>query len=181
MSTRKINLWAIPYIKYFKTYIDVGANNGDTSIPFLNKFERIIAFEPNPNTFAQIPKPIEKYNVALADFFGTTNLVIPSSTNNPEHGSIASRRMANWNGDTFTVNVTTLDSYNFEDIDFIKIDVEQGELEVIKGAMKTIEKYKPVIMFENKRNENDKVIDILKDMDYSIIKHKSDTVAVFDK
>lgn len=180
MSATKITNWVLPILQNKRCYIDVGANNGDTTIPFLDTFKRLIAFEPNPNTFSQIPEPIEKYNVALADFFGTTNLVIPSSTKNPEHGSIASRRMANWDGDTFTVEVTTLDSYNFTEVDFIKIDVEQGELEVINGAMNTIINNKPLIMFENKRNENNSVIDILVSVGYSIIKHKSDTVAYFE-
>lgn len=180
MSLKKINQWALPHIKSFRTYIDVGANNGDTAIPFLDTFKHLIAFEPNPNTFEQIPESIEKYNVALTDYIGTTTLVVPDSTNNPEHGSIAKRRMENWTGDSFTVMTCTLDSYNFTEVDFIKIDVEQGELEVIKGAVQTIEKYKPVIMFENKRNENDSVIDILKDLGYNIIKHKSDTVAYYE-
>ena len=177
MSATKIINWALPHIKNFRTYIDVGANNGDTTIPFVNKFQKLIAFEPNTNTYNQIPKPIEKYNVALTDYIGTTELVIPSTTNNPEHGSIAERRTVNWSGDRFTVMTCTLDSYNFDDVDFIKIDVEQGELEVIKGAMQTIEKHMPVIMFENKRNENDIIIDILKKLNYNIEKYKSDTIA----
>lgn len=179
MSADKIKKWALPYVSSTRCYIDIGANNGDTTIPFLNIFDRIIAFEPNPKTYSQIPNSIEKYNVALADFFGITDLVIPDSTNNPEHGSIASRRMSKWEGETFKVKVTTLDSYDFEYVDFIKIDVEQGELEVIKGAMQTIIKNKPLIMFENKRNENDSVIDILKNLNYNIMKHKSDTVAYY--
>ena len=177
MSATKIINWAFPYVKKYRTYIDVGANNGDTSVPFVDKFQKIIAFEPNLNTFVQIPEPIEKYNVALTDYIGTTTLVIPDSTKNPEHGSVAKRRISNWSGDRFTVMTCTLDDYNFTEVDFIKIDVEQGELEVIKGAMKTIEKYKPVIMFENKRSENDIIIDILKDINYNIKKHKSDTIA----
>ena len=180
MSERKIREWALPHVKNRRTYIDVGANNGDTIIPFLDTFKHLIAFEPNPNTFEQIPESTEKYNVALTDYTGTTTLVVPDSTNNPEHGSIANRRMENWTGDSFTVITCTLDSYNFTEVDFIKIDVEQGELEVIKGAMQTIEKYKPVVMFENKRNENDSVIDILKDIGYKIDKRKSDTVAYYE-
>jgi len=181
MSANKIINWALPYVKRKKGYIDIGANNGDTVIPFLNEFETIIAFEPNPNTYKDIPTTVEKYNVALADFKGTTKLVIPHNTKNPEHGSIATRRMKNWQGETYEVSVNTLDSFNFTNIDFIKIDVEQGELEVIKGAMNTIKNNKPTIMFENKRNENDSVIEILRALEYTIIKHKSDTVAYFAK
>ena len=178
MSKTKIKNWALPYVTNKRCYIDVGANDGDTSVPFVNIFDRIIAFEPNPDTFAKIPHGIEKYNVALSDFVGHTNLVLPKATK-PEWGSIAARRMENWNGKSHQVAVTTLDSYDFLDVDFIKIDVEQGELEVVKGAMNTIIKNKPLIMFENKRNENDIVIEILSEIGYTIKKHTSDTIAYF--
>ena len=61
MSARKIREWAWPYIKNFRTYIDVGALDGDTAKPFVNNFEKIIAFEPNPEVFKLIPESIEKY------------------------------------------------------------------------------------------------------------------------
>ena len=181
MSYKKIVNWAMPYIKNFRSYIDIGANDGDTAVPFIDKFEKIFAFEPNPNTYIKIPEPVQKYNIALADYIGEAQLKIPSETNNPEHGSIAQRRNKNWDGQSYTVDVNLLDNFDIKDVDFIKIDVEQGELEVIKGAMKTISTYKPTIMFENKRNENDIVIEILKKLDYKIIKHGSDTIAYFDK
>ena len=44
MSAKKIREWAWPYIKNFRTYIDVGALDGDTAKPFVNNFEKIIAF-----------------------------------------------------------------------------------------------------------------------------------------
>lgn len=179
MSKDKIIKWAMPHIKSFRCYIDVGAHDGDTSVPFVETFTKVYAFEPNPTTFDKIPENIYKYNFALADTAGYIDLVIPGNTKNPEHGSTSKRRNKNWVGETFQVQMTTLDSFNFSDVDFIKIDVEQGELEVVKGAMLTIKKYKPTIMFENKRNENDLVIDILTDIGYTIEKHKSDTVAFF--
>jgi len=179
MSEDKIIKWALPRINSFRCYIDVGAHNGDTSVPFVETFKKVYAFEPNPMTFVKIPKNIYKYNYALADRAGYVDLVIPGNTKNPEHGSIAKRRNKNWVGETLQVQVTTLDSFNFTDVDFIKIDVEQGELEVVKGAILTIKKYKPTIMFENKRNENNSVIDILNDIGYTVEKYKSDTVAFF--
>ena len=64
MSARKIREWAWPYIKNFRTYIDVGAFDGDTAKPFVNHFEKIIAFEPNPEVFKLIPESIEKVSYA---------------------------------------------------------------------------------------------------------------------
>lgn len=39
-------------------------------------------------------------------------------------------------------------------IDFIKIDVEGAEYEVLEGAEKTIDKYKPVVLFEHAKIHN---------------------------
>lgn len=46
------------------------------------------------------------------------------------------------------VNMETLDSYKFKNVDIIKIDVEGYELKVLEGAIKTIKKYQPVIQAE---------------------------------
>jgi len=46
------------------------------------------------------------------------------------------------------VNMETLDSYKFKNVDIIKIDVEGYELEVLKGSKKTIKKHQPVIQVE---------------------------------
>lgn len=49
---------------------------------------------------------------------------------------------------TQSVKMQTIDSYNFTDVDIIKIDVEGSELMVLQGAEKTIKKYKPIIQCE---------------------------------
>lgn len=46
------------------------------------------------------------------------------------------------------VQCKTIDSYNFEDVDAIKIDVEGSELFVIQGAANTIDKYRPSVQVE---------------------------------
>ena len=40
MSVRKIKEWAWPWIKSFRTYIDIGAFDGDTSAPFVKDFKK---------------------------------------------------------------------------------------------------------------------------------------------
>ena len=44
-----------------------------------------------------------------------------------------------------------LDSFGFKRVDFIKIDVEGYELEVLKGGEYTITSCKPIIFIRNKR------------------------------
>lgn len=175
----KIIKFALPYIKSYRTYVDVGADVGSTSEPFLKKFNHIIAFEPNPEQFVELSQitSIESYALALGDIEGMVELKVPEHTMNPGHGSTAPRRNRDWQGLNYTVPMRTLDSFNFDNVDFIKIDVEQGELEVILGALDTIKRCRPVVMFENKRQENKQLVKMFKDWGYKVNVHSSDVVA----
>jgi FkbM family methyltransferase len=60
------------------------------------------------------------------------------------------KRMNKWmrNANFKEVKVVTLDSFNLTNVDFIKIDVESYEYEVLKGEKNTIETNKPIIGIE---------------------------------
>jgi FkbM family methyltransferase len=102
------------------------------------------------------------------------------TTLNPEHGSISKLRNKDWtNGKKFEVEVKRLDDFKFENVDFIKIDTEQYELQVVTGGIKTIKKHRPTIFFENKRGEANQVILLLLDLGFTVRKWKSDTIAYY--
>ena len=65
---------------------------------------------------------------------------------------------------SFDVNVKKLDNLQFENpISFIKIDVEGHEIEVIEGAIETINKNKPILLIEiEEKHSKKKVIDAIK-------------------
>lgn len=44
----------------------------------------------------------------------------------------------------------TLDSFDLQDVDLIKIDCEGGELFVLQGAFETLKRCKPVVVVEQK-------------------------------
>jgi len=44
--------------------------------------------------------------------------------------------------------MTTLDSFAFDDVSFIKIDVEGAELDVLEGARQTVERHRPRLVVE---------------------------------
>ena len=182
MSERKIKDWAWPYIKDFRTYIDIGASTGTTSSPFIDSFEKIYCFEPNPNSFKELSKFSELtcHNYALGNTNEKKLLVMNTTTQNPEHGSLSDTRTETWDKtETYEVEIKRLDDFKFDFVDFIKIDTEQYELEVVQGALKIIKKHKPTIFFENKRGEADQVILLLLDLGFTVKKWKSDTIAFY--
>src|SRR5262249_25142805 len=50
--------------------------------------------------------------------------------------------------EAISVPVRALDSYELERVDAMKIDVEGAELDVLKGATRTIERARPLLLVE---------------------------------
>ena len=101
---------------------------------------------------------IHTHNVALGPH-GAPNTVEMHIKKNDGHN-----RVANDNGDFKTVTgkdikrnegyarqsieQRTLDSYQFTDVDIIKIDTEGYELQVLEGAVDTIKRNRPIVQIE---------------------------------
>lgn len=179
MSIRKINEYAMPYVTNFHTYIDIGAHDGDTAVPMLGTFKRIYAFEPNPESVKSIPETIKVFDYALGNKNDMIPLTIPNNGKNDyRHGSVVrfTEGITSW-----LVEQKTLDSFNIDNIGFIKIDVEGAEPEVIEGSLQTLMRCKPVVMFESKVEwEAREAINLLRDIGYTIKRYKGETVAYYD-
>jgi len=142
-------LGVLPHVKNFRRAIDVGAHCGLWSRPMSHMFSNVEAFErvaAHRECFiANVPSDaVTLYDYALGNQEGTVYL----------HTGAAS------SGDTYVVppdkggehsaEMRTLDSFNFESVDFIKIDCEGFEYFVLLGGEKTVRKHKPTIIVEQK-------------------------------
>ena len=65
-----------------------------------------------------------------------------------------------------------IDSFNFPKIDFIKIDVEGWEKQVLLGARKTIDKYRPKMYIEIWDKNYDTINELMNSWGYSLEKYK---------
>ena len=173
MTVQKINDWAIPYVKNFRTYIDIGAHDGDTCIDFVDKFKRVYAFEPNPESILRIPNTVKKFPFALGNKREERVLTIPDNGfDDAKHGSIV-RHVTGFK--QYSVSVRTLDGFELKEVDLIKINVEGMELEVLEGSIQTILKWRPVVLFDNK-----KLVDFFDKINYNVKVYKSDSVAYYE-
>ena len=160
----------------FRGCVDVGASYGFLSVPFSFMFEKVYSFEPNPGVIECLEQNIlsrdniEVYGKALSNKSGSFHLEVPREVSGAGQVHLEEPQV---NNTIHPVEVITLDSLNLVDIDFIKIDVEGHELELIEGAIQTIQKYRPVIYCEvhSHRSMNDyyrrrKIIGFFEDLGY---------------
>jgi FkbM family methyltransferase len=71
------------------------------------------------------------------------------------------------------VPVVTIDGFNMQRCQFIKIDVEGMETEVLRGAARTIERLKPILYVENdKQEKSDTLIRQIDSMGYNMYWHR---------
>ena len=72
---------------------------------------------------------------------------------------------------TEDININTLDSFNLNNIGFIKMDVEDNELFVLKGAVETLKLSNyPRILFEMNKQNNELVNYLTQYLKYRIIR-----------
>ena len=136
------------------TAIDVGANRGYYSWALSGVAATVEAFEPNPvlARFAQrkLGRRARLHEVALSDHAGVATLYVPRRASGSSLHIIGNlgNVYAHDRVDGIEVPVAILDSYAFENVGFLKIDVEGWEMEVLAGARATIRMNRPNMLIE---------------------------------
>lgn len=144
--------------------LDIGANLGLTSLLLssLARKGRVYAFEPNPWTFEMLRvnlaanqfSNVSCHNLALSDAPGQLSF---RSNEGMLAGSFAIREGSFlFTNDRFrdliTVEAISVDAFveerKLDRLDFLKIDVEGFELEVLAGCAKTLQRYRPTVLVE---------------------------------
>ena len=137
-----------------KVCLDIGANIGNYSKLLLNKTNaKVYAFEPMEKSFEELKKIKEQYKdrffiekLALGNEDGVKQIY--SANDKSEKASLEKNLeklsfIDKNNLKKFDVSIKKIDSLNFFDtnikVDFLKIDVEGHEYEVIQGAKKFID------------------------------------------
>lgn len=138
--------------------VDVGAHVGLWAMHMVKDFERVVAFEPVPlhrRLFA-LNVPAGKYEIhacALGRVPGRVRITVPPGTTGSAHVVVGERLAGEKRGPTVEAEVRTLDSFGLEAVDFVKIDVEGFELEVLRGAEATLLRCRPYVIVEQKKND----------------------------
>ena len=138
---KQYNIKNIFEVKNDAVVFDIGAFKGDTAYFFSKKCSnkaRIYAFEPDENNYKVLLKIKDKYklNNVIA-----SNILFSNSETEINFLSMDLNRPA------VKMKSTTIDKFveenNIEKIDYIKMDVEGAERNILEGAIRTIKKFKP--------------------------------------
>ena len=138
---KQYNIKNIFEVKNDAVVFDIGAFKGDTAYFFSKKCSnkaRIYAFEPDENNYKILLKIKDKYKL---------NNVIASNILFSNLETEINFLSMDLNRPAIKMKSTTIDKFveenNIEKIDYIKMDVEGAEKNILEGAIKTIKKFKP--------------------------------------
>ena len=174
--------------------IDGGANIGAHTIAWgieMTYFGEVLAFEPQERIYYALCGNIAINNcfnvralhAALgnpqpADSTQNATIEVPllNYTQNSSFGSLELRQCDNneFIGQhidytrTQKVPLISIDSLGLSRIDYIKIDCEGMELEVLNGAIQSIKRTKPILQIEIIKSNPQEIIDLLKPFGYEI-------------
>ncbi len=121
--------------------------------PHIHESGRVHSFEPNSETVNILKKNaelakfqnIEVYECGLGSISELRKLVYFVGDKNRGAVRLDPREK---NDDERVLQIKTLDAFNFDSVDFLKIDVEGMEVVVLEGAENTIETNRPLIFLE---------------------------------
>ena len=150
--------WSKQFCSKTKLFLDIGAHTGTYAISLASASKEVVAFEPQRATYYALcgsvaasglsptivchqcglgaEEQVGKQTLNIVSNDGGGSSLLPG-----EHEKVLSEE---------TIEVRTLDSFHLENVGFIKMDVENNELNVLRGALDTLrESSYPPILFES--------------------------------
>lgn len=132
--------------------LDIGANIGNHALFFAGHFAEVLAFEPNPRTFAllqfnaALKDNVRCFGFGLSDAAGSAQLTVPAGN----------AGMATLHGDAVSGQAVACRLERADDLPalqgrrvaLVKIDVEGHEAGVLRGAAALLARDRPVVVFE---------------------------------
>lgn len=152
--------------------LDIGANIGNHSLYFSRYFEKVLSFEPNPFIFSllrinsKLVNNIDCYNVGCSNESGKAYL---NTVTKNLAGSFVTAESA---PESNEIELIVLDNLleDLDNIKLLKIDVEGHEYKALSGAKNLIKRNKPIILFEQQKEEikdnSSPTIDLLRGLGY---------------
>lgn len=132
------------------TAVDVGGWYGPWTRRLARRAKRVVTIEPVPHLArllaAVTPPHVEVISAAATDHAGSAPLWLPSDGRGDRGVSSLVRRELHRTA--LDVPCLPLDALNLTGVTLVKIDVDGGELAVLRGAARTVERELPALFIE---------------------------------
>ena len=122
--------------------IDGGAYDGATAISFAKCGAKVFAFEMDATNYKNCAARLNgsEFDITLENF----GLSDKESVENYASGGVGSHRDSHGNLKAKFIDLDTyVEKKNLPRVDYIKLDIEGAELDMLHGAAKTISRFKP--------------------------------------
>lgn len=169
------------------TCLDIGGNIGVISQALIARGFTVAAFEPQPELFKLLQENCASAAAPNAHKYVSSqyvcyNVAIGAEEGYAEMPKVHYSSKGNFGGlgigtpsiyGNIKVPVATIDSLGFEDVGFVKIDVEGYEYEVLCGMERTIDQYTPIMYIEDDRGDKSRALrQKIISMGYEIEEHQ---------
>lgn len=176
----------LKFVKQRKLALDIGACYGLWTQWMARDFQQVIAIEPAKLNWEKLVKNcssnlnVEIINAAASDFTGSSELwnSIHKTNGVSGHWTLKKPKIKVGSQSVYCIKVDDLERIP----DYVKIDVQGAELEVLIGMIITLNQYSPILNIETIQNEkhNDSIGKFLSKIGYqkltNVGKHE-----IFDK
>ena len=134
---------ALSFVDKKRTAIDVGAHVGFWSTQLAKHFERVYAFEPQPENYRCLVDntrnlEVIAFNVACGETQRNIGLHNPAPDNSGAWETVEDGE----------IEMIPLDMLEIQDVDLVKIDVQGYEKQVLEGALETLNTFEPIVIVE---------------------------------
>ena len=145
--------WATQFIAHDETFVDVGAHVGTWAQHFALKCKQVHAFEPQRSTYERLRDGVQLaklgnvicHDVALG-CQGEVDLHVVSADGGGS--TLRHRQELGAVLGVERVRCAQIDDFEFDNVGVIKIDAEGFEIDILRGAEKTLEKHRPTLLLE---------------------------------
>ena len=177
--------YSLGFCKEFNVALDIGGNIGFWSQDLCKKFKNVWAFEPHPENITCYRENMKEFDnwhleeVALSDH-QEENATLFASPDESGNVSLNSHGVTHGNSkriieddklNTTYTDVKRLDDYlsefKWKKIDFIKVDCQEHEKEIMNGGLKLLEDHNAVVVLElpcrnpKEQSYHDEIVKIL--------------------
>lgn len=179
--------------------LDCGANIGVHTLEWAKHMQgwgQVMAFEAQERIFYALAGNIALNNcfnaqalwAAVGETVGEIGVPVPNYLKPASFGSLEIRKTARTEfiGQSIDydrlvrTHMISIDSLEFDRLDFLKIDIEGMEMEALRGAQQTIARHKPQMLIEKIKTSEDQLTKFLMERGYTLFPIDINVLAVHE-